>query len=545
MHKLNRSKYSVQNNRNKYYTNGSDNDKFYFLEKLYEGSTTTGSVIKKYTNLIFGDGLISDDNRLDDILSKKDLRLFILDYKIYGNSTFRIEYNYKGEIAKIKHLPVKYIAINIEDDLLDDPTSYWVCVDWKQKSKYPPVEYPAYGSIYQEDETKIREIYHLKNDGSDPIFGSPDWESCSQYSELEIELSNYFISHIQGGFSPKTIININQGASDSDEAKQEVLRTIKKQLTGTDGDKLIVSINDNKENQTTVEHLNVPDIYQQFEFVSKEAQSKILMGFRVNDTGLFGLPNTSGFSSDSDKIVQSKRDLYRDVINPIREEILEPIRMFFPDSKIEFKDFEEFDETDPNETAEEDINMMDISDDVDSEKIDQFIDECGESIDLEKWELVEDMDKEYQVIDIDMADTGTARPNSRSSQDFEDVYKIRYRYTGSESPQREFCRKMMSANKIYRKEDIEQMTLSNPQFAPKGSVSYSVWLFKGGVNCEHQFSREIYVNKDRTKGVDPNNPNAEIVSATTMIKESGYVPELNDPRVYIKPNNMPNGARLN
>ena len=549
MNNLNRSNYSTHKNRSGFYTNGVDNEKFYFLENLFKLSPTNSSIIKKYSNLILGDGLISDNTDLDSILSKKDLRLFILDYKIYGNAAFRIEYNYKGEIAKIKHLPIKYLAVGIEDDLLDDPTSYWVCVDWNNKRKYPPVEYPAFGSLYEDGEMKVKEIYHLKNDGSDTIFGSPDCESCYQYCELEIELSNYFISHIQGGFSPKTIININQGASDSEEAKQELVRTIKKQLTGTDGDKLIVSINDNKENQTTVEHLIVPDIYQQMDFVSKEAQSKIFIGHRVNDTALFGLPSTIGFSSDSDKIIQSKRDLYRDVISPIREEILECMRMFFPDNTIEFKDFEEFDETDPNESAEDEVKMSDTKkkafepESVDSEKIDQFINECGENIDLEDWELVEDMDKEYQL--IDMANTGTARPNAKSSQDFEGVYKIRYRYTGSESPEREFCRKMMNADKIYRKEDIEKMELSNTTFAPKGMVSYSIWKFSGGVNCKHAFKREIYVNRDRTKGVDPNNPNAETISASKMISESGNIPEMNDPLVYIKPNDMPRGARLN
>jgi hypothetical protein len=68
--------------------------------------------------------------------------------------------------------------------------------------------------------------------------------------------------------------------------------------------------------------------------------------------------------------------------------------------------------------------------------------------------------------------TGSAYPNRKSGQDQkskqteyeDDIYRVRYRYTGSLVGEREFCKKMTDANKIYRKEDIIAMgsKLVNP-----------------------------------------------------------------------------------
>lgn len=533
------------NQRGEYYTNGTNNEFFYRCESMFLSSPTNNAIIKKYTNLILGDGIVSDDPKFAKKFKKKELRMFVQDYKIHGNAALRIFYDYNGDIAKVEHVPTRCLAVNIEDDIMDDPTGYWYSFDWNSKNRYKPSFVPAFNSLYADDETKLYEIAYLKSPSPQPIFSLPDWFSGIQYCEMEMEMSNFFINHIKTGFSGATIININKGNTIKEGEDEKIKKGITKKLTGTSGDRVIVSINDNKENQTTVENLSIVDAYQQFDFVESSTREKIMMAHAVNDPDLFGIPSTTGFASDSEKKIQSRKDLYRDVINPMREEILDFLEDIFPDTKMEFKDFEEFNESDTESSEGLKVEMDDKKkvESVDTENIRKFIDECGEDIDLSKWRLVEDMDEEFEV--IEMVDTGIARPNAKSSQDFDDVYKIRYRYDGNKSPEREFCKMMMAADKIYRKEDIENMYLSNPDFSPYGlKGGYDIWRYKGGVACKHFWRREIYVNKDRTKGVDPNNPNSKIISPSKMIKESGNVPEVNDPLVYQTPHSMPNMARL-
>jgi hypothetical protein len=102
--------------------------------------------------------------------------------------------------------------------------------------------------------------------------------------------------------------------------------------------------------------------------------------------------------------------------------------------------------------------------------------------------------------------TGSAKPMKPSDQDSTNyagvTFMTRYRYAGSKSPQREFCKKMMSADKLYRKEDIEAMEGRpvNPGWGPNGSNFYSIWLRKGGGNCYHFFQKEVFIN---AKGINP------------------------------------------
>ena len=139
--------------------------------------------------------------------------------------------------------------------------------------------------------------------------------------------------------------------------------------------------------------------------------------------------------------------------------------------------------------------------------------------------------------------TGTARPNSKSSQDSNDI-AIRYRYVGNPLPERLFCQKMMLADKLYRKEDILQMEKSgvNDGFGLGGTNSYSIWLWKGGGKmstafpngtCKHKWQREIYLK--RGGGVDVNSPLAKTIS-TSEARRRGYKVPVNDSDVSITPN---------
>ena len=93
-----------------------------------------------------------------------------------------------------------------------------------------------------------------------------------------------------------------------------------------------------------------------------------------------------------------------------------------------------------------------------------YLSEFGEEEDLDNWVLVDEREVDYdqeEALDkmIGLASTGTARPNANSEQDGEvdDMkFKVRYQYAPlrTQSNSREFCKKMVNAKKIYRKEDI-------------------------------------------------------------------------------------------
>ena len=154
--------------------------------------------------------------------------------------------------------------------------------------------------------------------------------------------------------------------------------------------------------------------------------------------------------------------------------------------------------------------------------------------------------------------TGTAIPNAKSEQDGENEegvqFRVRYQYaplTFSDNS-RAFCKKMVKAKKIYRKEDIDRMskTYLGDGYTNKkgktvgwgkgGDLIFDRWLYKGGGDCHHFWMRKTY--RAKKKGIKPSvgNPNAEV--SVNKAKKEGFKPEVNAKEVAKRPTDMPNNG---
>jgi hypothetical protein len=335
---------SLLTSSKKWITNGVNNDYFYIVEDAYLGSPTNQSIIDNFTNYILGEGLedVSGSIDISTILGEEDLRNAVTDFKMQGACVFQIIYNFGGGIHKLYYLPTKSIAVNKETDITDDVKSYWYSFDWRFITKYKPVEYPALGC----GNGLETEILYIKRQSAQPVYALPDWQSGIQYCQTEEELSNYYNKHIKNNFSAGKIININQGTTDSEEAMEETERAILNKVSGSNNaGNVIISFNDNKDNATTVESIEITDAYSQFQFLSQECLEKIMLAHKVNDKSLFGLPMASGFNSVAEQMIQSLKILYRSQINPMRKILTSNLERAFkknnPNIKLEFKNYEE------------------------------------------------------------------------------------------------------------------------------------------------------------------------------------------------------------
>ena len=194
-----------------------------------------------------------------------------------------------------------------------------------------------------------------------------------------------------------------------------------------------------------------------------------------------------------------------------------------------------------------------LSSEFDDDKMLQLLQDFGKDEDLDNWKLVDEREVDYdqeETLDkmIGLASTGSARPNAKSKQDkvTDDLkFKVRYQYAPltTQPNSREFCKKMVAAKKIYRKEDIIQMGAKavNAGWGLKGAATYDIWLYKGGGACHHFWMRKTYM----AKGVQPdaNNPKAEV--SVNKAKKEGFKPEKNNSKVAKRPVDMPNQGFVN
>ena len=192
----------------------------------------------------------------------------------------------------------------------------------------------------------------------------------------------------------------------------------------------------------------------------------------------------------------------------------------------------------------------------DKTELDKAIEEYGEDM-PEGWEIFheQEVNEEFEDFNFEeelnlsyyeFATTGSAYPNRKSSQDQkskqdkykDDIYRVRYRYAGKASGEREFCRKMTKANKVYRKEDIIAMgnRAVNPGWGKGGADTYSIWKYKGGGNCFHKWFRIILVQT----GSRPKNSDKIITS--TEARSRGVKLPRNAKEVSVAPRDLPNNG---
>ena len=190
-----------------------------------------------------------------------------------------------------------------------------------------------------------------------------------------------------------------------------------------------------------------------------------------------------------------------------------------------------------NEIADELIDLGQNEEDLLKEY--KIVDESEVNYDFEDEmdEIVEDLNE------TELARVGKATPYRESSQDGKSkqesqkgvTFLVRYVYSPArvKATSREFCKKMVAANKVYRKEDIMAMSKKavNAGFGKSGAATYSIWLYKGGARCNHKWFRKTYAKKGG------NGLGTEITSSEA--KSKGFKAPKNAQKVPVAPKDMP------
>jgi hypothetical protein len=583
VHILNLSAYTTpviqESKRDAWVDFGESNNYYQFLLDRYTNSTTNSAIINNISRLIYGRGLSAvDASRKPNeyaqamaLFNKDCLRKIAIDRKMLGQFAMQIHYNDKHDkILKAFHIPVNLLrAEKCNKD--GEIEAYYYSDDWTDVKKYPPTRIPAYG--YSKD--KIEILFAKPYAVGMKYYSYVDYNGAVPYALLEEEISDYLINEVQNGFSGTKVVNFNNGVP-TEEQQSIITNKVLSKLTGSKGQKVIVAFNDNMDTKTTVDDLPLNDAPEHYTYLSEECMRKIMLGHNVTSPLLFGIAGANGFSSNADELQNSFILFNNMVIKPLQDEILEALdtilsfngislNLFFKTLKpLEFTDLENAQNTE--QVAEETGTELSKQESLDNEIANALI-ECGEMPD-EKWVLIDEFEVDYDqedAIDLEIENankskqsllskvynfvsTGTANPRAKSEQDATvDGFKFitRYRYDGGiKDNTREFCKKMVTANKIYRKEDIQRMSreVVNAGWGARGADKYDIFLYKGGGACHHKWMRQTFVAFEEGRGIDPLSPKAKTIS-TNKAEKAGYRVR-NPQQVAMRPIDMPNQGFL-
>lgn len=535
-----------------YVMNGDKPTAYYdYVLARYKGSPTNAVIINSFVNMAYGQGLapkspnfkVEDWIKVKEVLNSKDVRANILDHKLFGESSLQVIEKNGRTLSSISHIAKNKVLPSVADDE-DNINSYWFSRDWNKlwTNKNKPKEIEAFNFSKKQKQS----LYNIKPySAGNEYFRDPEYAAGLPYAEMEEEIATFYINHIRSGLSFGYIISIPDGSFTNEEIN-EIESKIKNKLTGSsNAGKFVLDFYEG-DKKIEVTPLEVNDAHNQWEYLTTESRQQILTAHGVTSPMLFGVKDNTGLGNNANELEEARKMYIKDVIKPFRQPIIEAyediLLKYGISIKLKFSDLEDEEEEIVKSEEKKEQENVELS-----EKK-NVVNDLGEVIDLTEWDLVDQIDVDYEEEEelfnkIELTSTGTARPNSKSSQDGEN-YIVRYKYTGRLTDEtRGFCRKMMTANKVYRKEDILMMSnmVVNEGWGPNGVDKYDIWLYKGGGNCHHKWNRVIYLKKG--SNLDVNSPLAEIIS-TSEARRRKFNLETNNTLVSVEPRNMTNNGFL-
>ena len=569
-----------------------------FLIDLYYNSSTHAAIINATSDMISGTDIVcvEDDNLEAYVGLKKFLanangneslhevvKKLAFDFKLQGGYALNIIWSQDRQtISEIHHIPVERVRAGRPNELGKIDT-YFVSADWANIRENEPQPVAAFN--VNDRSTPSQLLYTGSYSPNMDIYHTPDY-NCMNWALVDQRVAEFHLNNIQNGFSGSYFINFANGVPTREERTQ-IERSIEEKFTGARASgKFVLTFSDSKENTPEITPIAVSNADKQYIALQELLMQNILTGHRCTSPMLVGINSDNGFGSNAEELNSAFEIYLNTVIKPFQNNILKTLNKILTVNGINLP--LEFVQSKPITTmfSVEDMKEVMTTDEIRKEmglpelkeeeqdftkmskmtELDNFL-ETVEDI-PEDWELVDEevVDGEHADFDfelelnniadekIELASTGRALPSRKSEQDgiskkTYDYYRVRYVYaednflTRKSGSKRTFCRQMMGAKKLYRKEDIERMSKLpvNKGWGPKGnSDTYDIFLWKGGGNCHHFWLRQIYrtvIGESKTTKID----DAELIGYTKARSE-GFTAKKNDKRVAIAPKRMKNNG---
>jgi hypothetical protein len=574
----------VETSNKEWVSYGADNAYFQYLIDRYNGSPTNNAIINGISQMIYGRGLDALNSnkkpnqyaKMISLLKKDMVRKVCYDLKLMGQTAMQVIYSKdRKSIAQVEHIPVENLRAEKCNDK-GEIEAYYYSDNWaKVKNVGNTLRIPAYGFSKENIEIMYVKPYRAGY----KYYSSPDYAGGLQYAELEQEISNYHLNNILNGLAPSMLINFNNGTPNAEERQMLENRIYEKFSGSSNAGKFILAFNDNPESAATIEPIQLSEAHLQYQFLSDESSKKVMVSHRVVSPMLLGIKDSSGLGNNAEELETASILMENTVIQPFQTLLIDAFDTILAYNQISLKlyfktlqplQFKDLENVMDSETMEEETGVKlseQLPEDLGNEILKKLID-LGENEDdlLADYNLEHEAEVDYEledqldevITDLNTEDdstllakiwnfvsTGKATPYRESEQDGtskQDSQKgveflVRYKYTrrvkSSKTGQsRNFCDKMISANKVYRKEDILAMDKEavNAGFGVDGSATYSIWKYKGGARCQHAWIRKTFARKGG-KGLGK-------AITTSAARSKGFKAPVNDKEVPVAPANM-------
>ena len=495
-----------------------------YLIDLYYSSPVHSALTMSIAFMIAGKEIKSNNpaaqREIDRLKLNNIRRPVALDAKMQGGYYLEVIWSVdRNTVAKINHLPYENCRLAVANDEDVIPGIYY-SKDWNdmRKKKNIPTFIPMYNPTSKADEPSQVLFIGVMTPGS-AYYPKPDYYSAINYIEITREISEFYRAFLSNGMAPSYMLHFNNGIPDPEE-QLAIRRNWETMVSAKMAGKVVFTFNESSDRAPRLDLVPMTDADKQWQELSTQSRENILGAHRVTSPLLFGIRDAGGLGSNADEMKSAYRIFNKNIIEPYQQIVTESLEEIFRGMGIVADIYIEANDIFGDEVAAlptvaqtattqlseekkktnlEPQEKPPIFTDEDENWWCEFLEDKGEIVDEEEWELIE-------AEPVNLASVRSYSDPDKPSEMDSGLYKIRYAYSKNlSSDSRKFCRQMVSAARngyVYRYEDLQAMepdtNTLNPNMGHNGST-YSVWLYKGSVNCKHFFERRVYFRK-REKG---------------------------------------------
>jgi len=575
-----------------------------FLIDLYYNSSTQAAIINATSELIAGEGLViedEDERDLDAIVKLKKffgsansnetldevIKKIAFDFKLQGAFALNVVWSQdRTQIAEIYHIGVDKIRAEKPNEL-GKVEAYYISSDWSNTRTNKPYRVPSFNT---NDRTSANQILYtgLYSPNMNAYY-TPDYVAANNWALVDQRVAEFHLNNISNGFAGSFMINFANGVPTQEERFQ-IEQSLADKFTGEkNAGKFILTFSDDKTRTPDITAISPSDLDKQYLALQELLVQNILTGHRVTSPILMGIKSDTGLGNNADELNSAANYYLNTVCMPFQEHIIKTLRKIFTvnnmDMPVRFEQLKPITTRFTNQDLaavmtqdeiREELGLPPLKEDIVVDEdftkmaeytaLDAFIDEFGED-DLEGYKLLDEeiVEDEHEDFDFEKElnekyEFATVPKDDRDGLDEQDgwskkvskFFKVRYKYdkdpalTNKSGTRREFCRKMMGANKLYRKEDLVALDKKpvNPGFGIGGANTYSIWLYKGGPQCFHRFIRKIYVMELEDAYTEKDITQYGKLISTAKARSQGFYPKPNDKKVAQAPRTMKNNGYI-
>jgi hypothetical protein len=292
----------------KWISYGEKNDYPNYLLSLYNTSPKLQSMASSLAEFIQGNGFNIDNEQVKKFIenqyNEEDLNEILekiaLDIVVYGAYTLNIIWSRDGKsIAQIKYIDVAKFRFAEEIEYDEYGPQYgFICKDWSNVRKIPPVKYQMFDGIDKTEKSQI--LYVYKYSPSMGYYAAPIWASVATWAQLDNQVALFHLNSALNSYTPNLHINVASGTPEPEEQKRFKNQLDNEYQGANNSSRVILSFSEGQDNATSITPINIDSTDERFKLQHEHIIQNMLLSFKSTSPELMGIMTPAGLSSSPD-----------------------------------------------------------------------------------------------------------------------------------------------------------------------------------------------------------------------------------------------------